>query len=493
MQLWDYQITAINAVRQAFASGAKGVLLNIPTGGGKTVCFSHILQSLQAKGKHGVVLAHRQELIYQASKTLTRFGINNGIQMGRLATNSLANVQVCSIQSMRNRELFYYPDLIVIDEAHLINSASYVKFIERYPNTLRLLVTATPIRLDGKGFETFADTLVIGTTIKHLIELGASSGYMQGLVRPREFMATKTVDTRDVKKSGGDFNEKQLEQKVMTVELMGDLVDNYKTHAQGRKFIGFAVTVEHSKACAETFNTAGIPASHIDGATDELTRKRVLNDLKTGKIQGVFNVNVLCEGFDEPSVSAIILARPTESEALFIQQAGRGLRVCPAINKTDCIILDHGGNIDRHGSVTMEREWSLSGRVKKPKKEKAKHRKEDELPCWACFKFNPPDARVCIHCQTALKQETLREVVENEANLIELDVTDENYQIKEEYWHLLKRSRENGWKQGAAFHKLLNKKILKNGFYQPAYTLNQLARVLGDAQVPYALRNSYYN
>jgi DNA repair protein RadD len=444
MQLRDYQRCAIDRVNTAFGSGARGVFLVLPTGGGKTVIFTEIIRQAVEQGKRCVVVAHRGELIQQAGKTIARVGIQHGVIKAGPSTFPMAHVQVVSIDSMRNRNLPWHPDLIVLDEAHLAKSNRYNQFLAKHLDTPRLLVSATPIRSDGTGFTDIADELVVGSTVSQLIT------HPDGpfLVPPRIFTGSGELDgLASIKTLGGDYNQGQLEDFMSSTKLVGDVLAQYLTHANGRKGVVFCVGINHSKLVAQQFNQAGIVAEHLDGTLPDAQRAGILARLKSGQTQIVTNASVLCEGWDEPSVSYVGLARPTKSLALYIQQSGRGLRICPEIGKTDCIIVDHGENVERHGHILEDREWSLAG-----KKAKDKIRKKFKR-CKQCDEWIPINANPCPSCG----YKSLGRSVDIMETPLEEQVVVILNPVQDEYRKLLCFSATKGYKPGFAYQKLLER------------------------------------
>lgn len=481
--LRDYQQENIQQIRHEFRQGHKGVAYVLPTGGGKTICFSEITRLAVERGNNVAVTAHRRELLWQCSEKMDLLRVPHGIIQGRYNTYPDGPVQLCSIDSMANRELVHDPDLIIIDEAHLINSDRYKKFIARYPKALRLLVTATLERLDGKGFDEFASSIVYGPSVSDLIGMGH-------LVSPRVYTTPMRPNLCNIKiVRGGDYSQGDLQTVVNTKELVGDIVEHYTRLAWGKKAIVFCAGVDHSKHVAHEFNTAGFVAEHIDGTTTEMDRKAILQRFKIGITRVLCNANVLCEGYDEPSIEVVILARPTMSSALYIQQAGRGLR--PYENKTECIILDHAGNTDRHGLVTDERFYTLEAKPKKKYIDELEKEKEPikEAFCKQCFKkfeYRLNAKKICTHCFYDNSVTCITEIEVIDENLIE--ITDEQAQrsaIKSKYLHYLNIGKYKKRTDGKPYHKswafMQMIKVDKVPF-------DTLVSVLGESQVPYRLR-----
>ena len=364
MQLRPYQIDAKNKIYSAFKKGVQNVMLQLPTGAGKTILFSSIIQDGHKLGRKILVLAHRAELIDQAYKKLYyNYGIQAGIIKSGINADPLNPVQIASVQTMVNRKLFRPVDIVITDEAHHQQAGNtygkikdYVLFLN--PNTKFLGVTATPCRTNGSGFRGVYDELIQGVSITDLIKTNH-------LAPPRYYVAPLKLE--NVKISAGDYNLKQLSEEYQNKVHAKDLVHNWLKLAKGLKTIGFAVDIDHSKSIVEAYKDKGIAAAHIDGTTNDYIRERTIRDFQSGEITVLYNVGVFDEGFDLPEIEAGQLARPTKSLIKFMQMVGRALR--PADGKRYAIVLDHAGLVAEHGIVEMERIWTLDG-VEKKKKDK---------------------------------------------------------------------------------------------------------------------------
>ena len=360
MNLRPYQIDAKKNIYDAFREGTPKVLLQLPTGAGKTILFSAIINDGHAANRRCLVLAHRSELINQAAdKLYDGFAIESGKIKAKLEKQYHLNVQVASVQSIINRlnEVGKF-DIVIIDEAHhtqLKNSyGKIIKALTEVNPDIRILgVTATPCRSNGSGFEGVFDKLIIGISIKELIA-------QEHLTPPKYYVAP--VDLSGIKLTAGDYNNKDLSEKYMAQVSPQSLVSNYIKVANGTKCIGFAVDIEHSKAIVDCFNSNGIPAVHVDGKTPADRRDQAIIDFQSGKIQVLYNVGVFDEGFDLPAIESVQLARPSKSLIKYMQMVGRALR--PAKGKDYALVLDHAGLVTEHGPVEFARKWSLKGVAK---------------------------------------------------------------------------------------------------------------------------------
>lgn len=350
LELRDYQETLIADARAAMRAGYRRPLLCLPTGGGKTVVAARIILGAIERGKRVVFLAHRKELIDQASKKLDSLGVDHGIIMANhWRRKPYAMVHVASIATLVNRDLHSAPDLIFIDEAHRARSASYQAILENYPAAFAIGLTATPIRSDGKGLGNLFDRLILGPSVAHLTE--------RGFLVPTRVYAPAKPDTAGVKVTAGDFNQQGLQRLMDKPMLTGDIVSHWERLGEDRQTVCFGTGIEHSKHIVERFNARGIKAAHLDGKTEKNEREDILGNLENLHSRVVSNYGVLTEGWDCPIVGCAIIARPTKNEGLYLQMAGRILR--PATGKVDAIILDHAGCTLEHGLVDEDRHWSL--------------------------------------------------------------------------------------------------------------------------------------
>lgn len=350
-KLRDYQQELVSQIFASWKSGNRKVMLQLPTGAGKTIIFAAIINEFLKQGKKSMIIAHRKELITQAAdKIRSTTKIKPGIIQSDFEQNLGSYVQIASIQTLIRREYPVKVDLLVFDEAHHTVSNSYKKIFEQYPNALVLGVTATPVRTDGQGFKNIYDDLISGISVTDLIQKGYLSNF-------RLFGAVSKIKTQGINITAGDFNLQELSQAVAEADITGDLVPTWKKYAEGKKTILFAVDVTHSKECAKAFSNAGIPAEHIDGTTPAKERDAILERFRNGKTLVLCNCNIVTEGFDVPTIEAIQCVRPTLSFVFYMQMFGRSLR--PAPGKEYAILIDHTNNWGIHGLPDQPQEWSL--------------------------------------------------------------------------------------------------------------------------------------
>ena len=448
MRLRDYQERAIEKLRESMRRGNKKILLVAPTGSGKTVIASALIQAAVDKRNACLFVAHRRELVMQCSNKLHTFDVNHGVIMAGKSPNNFVSTQVASVQTFTIRakkRYFMKPkaDLIILDEAHRSVSKSFTDLIEMYPDAYVIGLTATPCRNDGKGLGGLYDDLVEVENIRKLTE--------QGYLVPNRVVAPTMPDLEGLKLMAGDYEKRGLNTRMNTPKLVGDLATHWLRHAQDRPTVVFAVSIAHSRFIAKIFNDNGIPAGHVDGEMDELERETVLHDLHTGKIKVLSNCQVLTEGWDEPKVSCVILARPTKSYAMYLQMVGRSLR--PFEGKDDTLIIDHAGCVYEHGFPEDVPEWELTeDKIKRQQKKERKPIEKQPFTCTQCNSVYQPTRvlRTCPVCGHA-PTEADKKVLIKQGRLVELPKAEVTTQDKQDFYaQLLYHSKQKGYKEGWA-------------------------------------------
>lgn len=408
LTLRPYQEQAISSLRAAYRAGARAPLLVMPTGAGKTVVFAEIIRSLSARGNRALVLVHRRELVQQASAKLRQAGVRHGIIASGTAYTD-ASVQVASVQTLvRHLDTCKWsPDLIIIDEAHHAAAGSWSRVLAHWPQAFRLGVTATPMRLDGRGLGSVFDQLVMGPTPYWL----TTERY---LMPARVYAPPVVADLSTLRVRAGDFKPEEAAQAMNRPTITGDAIEHYRRLAPGLPAIVFCCSVAHAEAVAAQFTAAGYRSGVLLGSTEPLAREAMLAQFAAGDLDVITSVDVISEGFDCPGATVAILLRPTQSEGLYLQQVGRVLR--PASGKSHAIILDHVGNVVRHGFPDDHRDFSLDDRRRRV------GRSDNTAPvvrqCSVCFAAYPPQP-TCPCCGAESKP-SQREIQQLEGELQEL-------------------------------------------------------------------------
>lgn len=407
MKLRDYQEGIVGQCRSAFREGERKVLIQLATGGGKTVMGSFMVNGSSARGLTCWWLVHRRELITQASRTFSEFGIRHGIVAGGHVSDPHARVQIGSVQTIARRMgSLPPPDMIVFDETHHIGAAQWAQIFDAFPEAYVLGLTATPWRLDGKGLGNWYARMIQGPSTADLIAAGSLSQY--------RLFAPSQPDMGSVETSMGDYKKDQLSRIMDKPSITGDAVQHYLNLCRGKRAVAFAVSIEHSKHIAADFQAAGIAAEHVDGQMDHATRDAAVQRFVAGQTLVLSNAELFGEGFDVPAIEAAILLRPTQSLSLYLQQVGRALR--PAPGKQHAIILDHAGNSLRHGLPDDDREWSLEDRQKRKKGEASSNPVRQCPTCYRVFRPAPK----CPGCGAVFEVQS-REIEQNDGVLQEVD------------------------------------------------------------------------
>jgi DNA repair protein RadD len=357
--LRPYQEKALAELDAAFAAGRRSPLLVGPTGSGKTVIAAELIRRAVAAGEQALFLAPRRELIAQTSEKLEAVGVPHGVILaGADERDGLgAPVHVASVDTVLARVLrrgtLVLPayDVVIVDEAHLSITEVRVGLLERWPAARRIGLTATPTRRDGKALGVLYDVLLEPATTAELVA--------QGYLAPARYWSWPPPDLGGVEITAGDYNLGQLERVVNRAPLLADVVTTWMQRASDRRTVVYGVSIAHAVALAEAFRRIGVAAEHVDAKTPAPERAATFARFRAGTTQVLTNCFLAALGFDLPALSCIVLARPTQSLMLYLQQLGRGLRI--ADGKRDCLVLDHAGVVHRFGFATDPRQWQLTG------------------------------------------------------------------------------------------------------------------------------------
>ena len=372
--LRDYQQKAKENIFSAWDE-VDNVMFQMPTGTGKTRLFTSIIGDIKAWGvinsieKRILIVAHRIELIEQISDNLKRYRIPHGIIAGGRERDLRQQVQVASIQTITHHSNInaingLKVDFIIIDEAHHSVANSYNKLWDLFENAKKLGVTATPWRMNNKGFTQLYDRLILSNPIDDFISEGWLSTYSYYSIKEDDPIKKKieSINEFDVE---GDYKASALEREIDTLKIRAQLLDCYLKYAKGKKGIIYSISHNHSNHIIEEFRNASIRIVCIDSQTPKEERRLLVQRFKNGEIDIIVNVDIFSEGFDCPDIEFIQLARPTRSLVKYLQQVGRGLR--PTDSKTKCIILDNVGLYSLFGLPNAKRDWYSSFKGEMPK------------------------------------------------------------------------------------------------------------------------------
>lgn len=378
IQLYEYQKDMLRQIEDAFVTH-QSVMVQMPTGTGKTVLISEVVKREERRVKNPCVwiVVHRRELVEQIKETLER-RLGTSLDAERKKSNV---IEVFSIQWLTRhyQELEERPSLIVIDEAHHAVAKTYEEVMNAYPNAKKLGVTATPCRLTKRGFTDLFEVLLCSHSIPKFIKEGYLSDFDYISLSPNS-EDQKKIDGLEKRAADGDYNIAEMQEVLDCKPSIERLYQTIKDFASGKKGIVYAINIEHAEHIAEYYREQGLAAVAISSKTPKEERRRMIELFKEGsagdkpycaslslittvgqdetpkEIQILVNVDLFGEGFDCPDVEFIQLARPTLSLAKYLQMVGRGLRV--AKGKECCTLLDNVGLYRLFGLPTTDWDWS---------------------------------------------------------------------------------------------------------------------------------------
>lgn len=409
----------------------------LPTGGGKTFVFSRIAAAVQAAC---CAVAHRGELVSQMSVAFARESIRHRVigpealvrrcqaanieDTGYDYVTPNAKVAVAGVDTLVRLEAhdpwLQQVRLWIQDEAHhVLADNKWGKACQLFPNAYGLGVTATPTRADGKGLGRHADglmdALVVGPSMRELINRGFLTEY-------RIYAPPSDIDLSQVTvTASGDYSPPQLSKARKQSHITGDVVQHYLRLARGKLGVTFDVDIESATETAAAYRAAGVPAEVVTGKTPDAARAEILRRFKRREIMQLVNVDLFGEGFDLPAIEVVSFARPTQSFSLFCQQFGRALRIMDG--KLYAIIIDHVGNVLRHGLPDARREWTLDRRQRR-----SRSAPSDVIPtrtclnteCLGVYERIYPSCPYCGHTPEPAGRSTPELV---DGDLLELDAT----------------------------------------------------------------------
>lgn len=425
-----YQDEIHHAVIDAIREGHKRILVQLPTGGGKTHIGARFMRGATAKANRSIFLAPRRELVYQAAARLLKFGVTSGLIMSGEKEHLHRLAQVGSFDTINARVIrsskieLANVRIVVVDEAHLSIAETRKRIIDSFGNDAIVIgLSATPARGDGKPLGDIFTKMITGWSVRRMID--------EGYLVDTKYFAPSKPDLRAVKVRKGDYDVGELEVIMTKPKIIGDVVDNWFKIAEGLPTVVFCVTRAHARFVTEEFRSRGVAADYVDGETNPDEREAIFERVESGKTTVLVNVFVASYGLDIPRLQVCQIARPTKSLVLYIQMAGRTLRPVYAdgfdLNETDgrldaiatsdkpySILIDHAGAIDMHGQLDEPMPWTLDGDesisdVKERERKEKKEPKDITCPrckavfkgtrhCPSCgFELIPPGAAVPYH------------------------------------------------------------------------------------------------
>jgi superfamily II DNA or RNA helicase len=473
-ELRDYQRSAADRVRAAWAGdpldvldadAGRRVLLSLPTGGGKTEVAISLAAEEVARGSRCLVVVDRKVLAHQWRSRFEQHGFDNvGLLQGENTVRTWAPVIVATAQTVRSRGVPENVGLIVIDESHVWHE-THDSILDKCETAKVLGLSATPLR-DGLGKR--FDRLIVGATIRELTA--------KGHLVPAKVFAPKSgaiaEALAEIRIRAGDYEADALAELARGRVLIGDPVSTWLERAEGRQTVAFCCEKQHARDLADAFELEGVTAAPLTDDTPDEERGELFERFNARELRVLTSVGVLSIGFDSPVASCAILARPTLSTMVHLQQAGRVLRPCGG--KSDALILDHAGNTLRHGApIDFEPPTDLSLIDRRSDK---KHRDEpsEHVVCRNCEAVYPRREEA-PECGTTRKRPSTEVVLDG--RLVQYDsmdpppdevvqaptVADVRQFFAEILWHC----EQHGWKRGAAFFKTAERFKLPTDYKDP--------------------------
>ncbi len=349
VSLHDYQNDIKSRLAEAWREH-RSVMVQMPTGTGKTHVLAAVVRDFLAEVDDGVVwiVAHRRELVAQTEETIARYGI----------AESNVRVRVLSIQWLSRRwtgmEAGERPSLVIVDEAHHAQARTYRMLWDRLPGARFLGLTATPCRMNRSGFTDLFDVLLTSWSISEFIRKGRLSLFDYVSIRP-DSGTQMLIDGLEKRGVDGDYQIKEMNDMLNRKQSIVQLYESVRRYADGKKGIVYAISIAHARAIADYYSSRGLTAVAIDSRTPAAERKRLVSGFRKGRTAVLVNVDVFSEGFDCPDVEFVQMARPTLSLAKYLQQVGRGLRMSEG--KTSCVLIDNVGLYRVFGLPTAAWDW----------------------------------------------------------------------------------------------------------------------------------------
>lgn len=425
--LRDYQLDLFNKTRLSMANGHKHICIVAPCGAGKSYIIDEIIKNAGIKNNQVLLLVHRIELKDQLDSLF-----------------NYANCQTALYQTAtRHIDKIIPPKIIICDESHLSLNPSYYRIFDSFPNSYIIGTTATPVKLNYGGLGAVYDDLVIGVNTKWLI----ANNYLSNYVLYSKPLINRSELEKDYT---GEYKT------IYSPKIYGDVIENYKKLADGKKTIVFASSIAHSKEVCEAFNQAGYKAAHLDGDVNKTDRKRIIEDFRDGKINILCNFLIVAEGLSVDDCECCILLKATASLSRYLQSAMRCMRYRPG--KT-AIIIDHCQNYLEHGLPDEDREWSLESKHHKISLENNELKIRECKNCLRVYQGSNQECPYCHYINAKPKKQ------------LEIERKQELEEIKHE--QIIKAKREVGMCRSLESLITLAK---KRGYKNPLYWANTILK-----------------
>ena len=386
-KLFTDQARDVRALRRLFRQH-RSIVYVLPTGGGKSVCSGYIAQKLRTNGFKVLILVHRKELVAQFYDTLHQLGLSLdvGVVCPGWTPTPWCPIQIGMVFSWARRKPDFTPDFIFVDEAHHIRASTWETVLGMYPDAKIMGMTATPVRLDGKGLGTHFETMHEGATPGQLVKWGRLAPVHIKRV-PIGFHHTK-------KKLAGEFNKKEQD-RLADARIVGNAASAYVKHLSGIKTVMFAVSRRHSRETAEALRALGVDAAHIGDDCTDAERTNAVRSFDKGNCMVLCNVGLIDEGFDVKACGAVMDVSHTLSTTKFMQRQGRSRRFLPG--KT-AVLMDLVGNVARHSHPDVSRIWSLDDNLDISAPKRSSERGVNMRMCDQCLTMFQPKMPACPHC-----------------------------------------------------------------------------------------------
>lgn len=505
MVLYDYQQQLVDDVRSSMRGGHRSIIVQSPTGSGKTVIFAYLVKQMNAKGKRALILTNRIELLTETGGTLADFNLSVEEVVAGCKIPPTGNVCIAMAQTLRRRidkwsDWFKTFDVVICDEIHLQDFNAFFEKEKLFGDAYVLGFTATPERTGSmRQLAQDFSKLILGLSVRELISRGR-------LVPDRYYGVDIDLSGVGIDRKTGDYNEAQMFSKFDRPQMYGGLIKSYVTNVNNTITIVFCCNIQHAIRTCEEFNLSGIPAKFIVSEVSKPVlngdseaeierfnqksaeyqyyiesyrkwsgnRDQILSEWKSGSFKVLVNASILTTGFNAPQIQTVVVNRATLSANLWLQMLGRGSRVFPG--KSYFNILDFGGNGGRLGYYQSDRQYSLiheqsrgggSAPVKECGKQKRHGLRADKLTGYTISKNNKPgcgayigsSVMICPYCGYAY--DTEKELIDAELKLIEYQNEKKRKEIPE-YDSILaieKTQKERGYKAGWLFRTI----YLKHG------------------------------
>ena len=459
IKLFDYQEDMKERIEKALRLH-RSVMAQMPTGTGKTYLLTAVIDSFVSNNpKEKVwIVAHRRELVSQIDETVRKFHPYSASN----TTSLLSSVKAMSIQWLMRHydEIEEEPGMIVIDEAHHALAKTYKEMWERFPKAKFLGLTATPCRLNGKGFTDLFDVLVQSWGVPEFISKGRLATYDFVSIKS-DGVTQRLIDSMQKRGADGDYQNKEMDMLLNKKPSIERLYRSLEEYGKDRKGIVYAINISHAQKITKLYQEHGVKAIAIDSKTPATERQQDIEAFKKGDIQVLVNVDIFSEGFDCPDVEFVQLARPTLSLAKYLQMVGRGLRV--AKGKKNCVIIDNVGLYRVFGLPSQVWNWNamFEGKLKVGKKKETAKEREFFLMSKVqdCIQIHPESEMMMVMSHEELLQTIqYREFVDSKGEFAIIKLPDGKMTV-------VNRQGEQVLEPGDYYDmKLLNGNIL---FYRP--------------------------